>query len=191
MSSETGYRDIDRRARVLAKAIKYTVRPVEERILDFEEAIQGYLEEDVVAEAARCVQCPEPQACMLRCPAGNDVPEALWLVSQRDFIGAAKVFAATSPLPEVCGRVCPNICQDGCGLMKGCGSISVGKVEAWVTSYARQYGVMAIEVPEEKTGKQEKEKPEDSEKKQAPEKPEKPEQPKKPKVPGPGDIAPG
>jgi glutamate synthase (NADPH/NADH) small chain len=90
---------------------------------------------------------------MLRCPAGNDVPEALWLISQRDFIGAAKVFAATSPLPEVCGRVCPNICQDGCGLLKGCGSISVGKLEAFVANYARQAGALAIEVPEEKTGK--------------------------------------
>jgi glutamate synthase (NADPH/NADH) small chain len=90
---------------------------------------------------------------MLRCPAGNDVPEALWLISEGDFIGAAKVFAATSPLPEVCGRVCPNICQDGCGLLKGCGSISVGKLEACVASYARSQGALKIEVPEEKTGK--------------------------------------
>jgi glutamate synthase (NADPH/NADH) small chain len=153
MSSETGYRDIDRRERVLSKAVKYEVRPVEERIRDFEEVILGYCEESGIAEAARCVQCPEPQACMLRCPAGNDIPEALWLISQRDFIGAAKVFAATSPLPEVCGRVCPNICQEGCSLIKGCGSISIGKLEACVTSYARQFGVLAIEVPEEKTGK--------------------------------------
>jgi glutamate synthase (NADPH/NADH) small chain len=129
------------------------VRPAEERILDFEEATLGYSEEDGVAEAERCVQCPEPQACMLRCPAGNDVPEALWLISQRDFIGAAKVFAATSPLPEVCGRVCPNVCQDGCGLLKSCGSISVGKLEAFAANYARQMGALAIEVPEEKTGK--------------------------------------
>jgi glutamate synthase (NADPH/NADH) small chain len=153
VSSETGYRDIDRRARARKKAIKYTLRPVEERTQDFKEAVLGYCEENGVAEAARCVQCPEPQACMLRCPAGNNVPEALWLISQGDLIGAAKVFAATSPLPEVCGRVCPNICQDGCGLMKGCGSIAVGKLEAYVSSYARQFGALAIEVPEEKTGK--------------------------------------
>jgi len=153
MSSETGYRDIDRKARTRAKARKYAMRPVEERIQDFEEAVLGYCEEDGIAEAERCVQCPEPQACMMRCPAGNDIPEALWLISQRDFIGAAKVFAATSPLPEVCGRVCPNICQDGCSLLKGCGSISIGKLEACVSSYARQFGALAIEVPEEKTGK--------------------------------------
>jgi glutamate synthase (NADPH/NADH) small chain len=153
MSSETGYRDIDRKARTRVKAIKYAMRPVEERIQDFEEVVLGFCEEDGIAEAERCVQCPEPQACMMRCPAGNDIPEALWLISQRDFIGAAKVFAATSPLPEVCGRVCPNICQDGCSLLKGCGSISIGKLEACVSSYARQFGALAIEVPEEKTGK--------------------------------------
>jgi glutamate synthase (NADPH/NADH) small chain len=38
-------------------------------------------------------------------------------------------------------------------LLKTCGPISVGKLEACVTSYARQHGALAIEVPDEKTGK--------------------------------------
>jgi glutamate synthase (NADPH/NADH) small chain len=90
---------------------------------------------------------------MLRCPGGNDVPEALWLISQGDFIGAAKVFAATSPLPEVCGRVCPNLCQVGCVLGRYYGSISVGKLEAFVADIARREGALAIKTPDEKTGK--------------------------------------
>ncbi len=153
MSSETGYRDIDRKARVRQPPVKYAKRPVEERVLDFEEVILGFDEETARAEALRCLQCPDPQPCMSSCPAGNDVAEALWLISQGDFIGAAKVFAATSPLPEVCGRVCPNLCQEGCVLGKYCGAISIGKLEAFVADVARRAGALAIEVPEEKTGR--------------------------------------
>ncbi len=153
MSSETGYRDIDRKARARQPALKYVRRPVEERILDFNEAVLGFDAETAKAEAMRCVQCPDPQPCLLSCPAGNDVPEALWLISQGDFIGAAKVFAATSPLPEVCGRACPNLCQEGCVLGRYYGSVSVGKLEAFVADIARREGALAIEVPQEKTGK--------------------------------------
>ncbi len=99
------------------------------------------------------MQCPEPQPCILRCPAGNDVPQALWLISQGDFIGAAQVFAATSPLPEVCGRVCPNLCQQGCVLGRVYGSVSVGKLEAFVADVARQAGALAIDVPSARSGK--------------------------------------
>ena len=107
-------------------------------------------------EASRCMQCPDPQPCILRCPAGNDVPEALWLVSQGDFVGAARVFSATSPLPEVCGRVCPNLCQQGCVLGRVYGAVSVGKLEAFVADIARKEGLLTITVPEEKTGKRSK-----------------------------------
>jgi glutamate synthase (NADPH/NADH) small chain len=153
MSSETGYRDIDRKERARRPAVKYTRRPVEERVLDFNEAVLGFNEETAKAEALRCVQCPEPQPCLLRCPAGNDVPEALWLINQGDFIGAAKVFSATSPLPEVCGRACPNLCQEGCVLGRYYGSVSVGKLEAFVADIARREGLLSIKVPDDKTGK--------------------------------------
>ncbi|MFQ5419651.1 MAG: hypothetical protein ACE5EY_04740, partial [Anaerolineae bacterium] len=114
MSSETTYRNISRIARVNSEPVKYVKRPVEERVHDFKEAIAGYDELLAIAEAARCMQCPQPQACTLNCPAGNDIPEAVWLASQGRFVEAGQVFARTSPLPEVCGRVCPNLCQDGC-----------------------------------------------------------------------------
>ncbi len=153
MSSDTAFRDINRKTRARRIPVEYDKRPKEERILDFDEVILGFDQETARAEASRCVQCPDPQACTLNCPAGNDIPEALWLISQGDFVGAAKVFARTSPLPEVCGRVCPNLCQQGCVLGKYYGSASIGKLEAFVANVARREGVLAIEIPEEKTGK--------------------------------------
>lgn len=153
MSSETGYRAIDRKDRARQQPVKYVRRPVEDRVDDFEEVVLGFDEATAMAEASRCIQCPDPQPCLLNCPAGNDVPEAMWLISQGDFIGAAQVFAATSPLPEVCGRVCPNLCQEGCVLGRYYGSVSVGKLEAFVADIARRQGALAIQAPETKTGK--------------------------------------
>jgi glutamate synthase (NADPH/NADH) small chain len=153
MSSEAFFRNVDRKSRTYQLPVEYEKRPKDERITDFKEVICGFDMESAIAEASRCIQCPDPQPCLLNCPAGNDIPEAIWLTSQGDFIGAAKVFAATSPLPEVCGRVCPNLCQQGCVLGRCYGSVSIGKLEAFVTNVARQAGALAIEVPEQKTGK--------------------------------------
>lgn len=149
----TAFRDIERKARAQEPPVKYYKRAVEDRILDFDEVVLGFDEEAAMAEAARCLQCPEPQPCILNCPAGNDLPTALWHISQGEFLEAALVFSETSPLPEVCGRVCPNLCQEGCALSRRNGSISIGKLEEFVADEARLAGLLVIEVPEAKSGK--------------------------------------
>jgi len=153
MSVQSFYRVIDRKERTYKTPVPYEKRPVEERTTDFDEVICGFNVETAMAEAARCIQCPDPQPCLLNCPAGNDIPEALWLTSQGDFVGAAQVFAQTSPLPEVCGRVCPMLCQRGCVLGKYNGAVTIGKIEAFVANKAREAGVLAINPPAQKTGK--------------------------------------
>jgi glutamate synthase (NADPH/NADH) small chain len=153
MSSETDYRPVDRQGRVNRKPVQYYKRDVEERVHDFEEVVLGFDDESAMAEAMRCMQCPEPQACTLNCPAGNDVPEALWHISEGRFLEAAEIFSRTSPLPEICGRVCPNLCQEGCVLGRKNGAASIGKLEAFVADKARQAGMMVIQVPEIKSGK--------------------------------------
>lgn len=153
MSSDTAYRNISRQGRANQQPVKYYKRDVEERVKDFEEVVLGFDDETAVAEAMRCIQCPDPQACTLSCPAGNDIPEALWLISQGEFVEAAKVFARTSPLPEICGRVCPSLCQEGCVLGSRNGPATIGKLEAFVADKARQSGALAIPVPQQKSGK--------------------------------------
>lgn len=154
MLSETSFRAINRQGRANSFPVAYLKREVEDRICDFDEVILGYDEELAMEEALRCLQCPEPQACTLNCPAGNNIPEALWLIGEGRFVEAGEVFARTSPLPEVCGRVCPNLCQEGCVLGQRLGPASIGKLEAFAADYARRAGVLAITVPEQKTGKQ-------------------------------------
>ena len=151
--SNTAFRDIDRKARAREAPVSYFKRAVEDCVSDFDEVILGFDEEMAMAEASRCIQCPEPQPCLLNCPAGNDLPSALWHISRGEFIEAALVFAETSPLPEVCGRVCPNLCQEGCVLGTRNGSVSIGKLEEFVADEARLAGALAIKAPEEKSGK--------------------------------------
>ena len=152
MLSETAFRSINRQGRVNQPPVSYSKRDAEERICDFDEVILGFDETLAIEEALRCMQCPEPQACTLNCPAGNDVPEALWLISEGRFVEAGLVFAETSPLPEVCGRVCPNLCQEGCVLGRRLGAASIGKLEAFAAERAREAGVLDILVPRQKSG---------------------------------------
>jgi glutamate synthase (NADPH/NADH) small chain len=77
----------------------------------------------------------------------------MWHISQGEFVEAALVFSETSPLIEVCGRVCPNLCQESCAQGSRNGPISIGKLETFIADEARLAGALKIQVPEEKTGK--------------------------------------
>lgn len=153
MLSETAFRNVNRQGRANRPPVPYLKRDPEDRICDFAEATLGFDEELAVEEALRCLQCPEPQACILNCPIGNDIPEALWLIGEGRFVEAGVVFAETSSLPEVCGRVCPNLCQEGCVLSRRRGAAFIGKLEAFAADAARAAGALSIPVPDEKTGK--------------------------------------
>ena len=67
-------------------------------------------------EAAPLLQCPAAP-CTKACPLHNDIPSALALLEAGDFIGAANKFRETSPMPEMCGRLCPQElqCEGTCG----------------------------------------------------------------------------
>ena len=78
--SETAFRDISRRERAFQEPVPYFKRSVEDRVLDFDEVVLGFDGEMAMAEAARCLQCPDPQPCLDNCPAGNDLPKAMWLI---------------------------------------------------------------------------------------------------------------
>ena len=59
------------------------------RATNFEEVCLGYNEEEAVAEASRCLNCPKPR-CVGGCPVGINIPGFIAKVKERDFEGAAK-----------------------------------------------------------------------------------------------------
>jgi glutamate synthase (NADPH/NADH) small chain len=127
------------RDRLQIPHVPYAKRLPEQRVQDFDEIVLGYDPETARLEASRCLQCPQPSACVQACPLGNDIPLALWLISQGDFLAAAEVYRQTSIFPEICGRVCPQerLCEGACVLGRRDEAPSLGKLEMFVADYER------------------------------------------------------
>lgn len=138
---------IDRKARARVPSLEVSTRPVSERLCDFEDVVIEMTPEMAMAEASRCVQCPDPAPCMLACPAHNDIPSAMWLIEHGEFIEAANLYRQTSSMPEICGRVCPQeqLCQGSCSHLKSFEPVMTGPLEAFVTCYQRR--TEGVEIP--------------------------------------------
>ena len=142
---------IDRKARVRTAAWDLELRPVSERVQDFEDASIPLTAEQAMQEAARCLHCPDPAPCTQACPAHNDIPSAMWLIEQGQFLEAARLYRQTSSLPEICGRVCPHeqFCQGSCPQRKLNGAVMTGVLEAFAADYERavQGSVIPVGTP--------------------------------------------
>jgi glutamate synthase (NADPH/NADH) small chain len=130
---------IDRKERANSPFRDISLRSPEERLCDFEDVVIAFDEERAVAEASRCIHCPDPAPCMVACPTHNDIPSAMWLIEQRRFLEAAEIYHKTSSLPEICGRVCPHeqLCQGSCVHNKTHEPVLTGQLEAFVVDYER------------------------------------------------------
>jgi glutamate synthase (NADPH/NADH) small chain len=150
----SGELKIDRKERMQLELVEQQARPVKERLADFGPTFIPLTPEEAKAAAERCIHCPDPAACVEACPVHNDIPSAMWLIEEGDFIGAAEVYRQTSSMPEVCGVVCPHeaVCQGACVRNKRGEPVVTGALEAFVTTYQRQHDKVAIPVGK-KTGK--------------------------------------
>lgn len=85
------------------------------RITCNEEVNCGISREQAVLEATRCLDCPDPQ-CIHGCPVGINIPGFIKNIQRGAIDEAAQVLRATSALPAVCGRVCPQEkqCESRC-----------------------------------------------------------------------------
>ncbi len=110
------------------------------RITCNEEVNQGLSEEQAVTEAARCMDCPDPQ-CMQGCPVSINIPGFIKNIERHNFAEAAAVLKQTSALPAVCGRVCPQEkqCESRCiyNKMKKA-PVAIGYLERFAADYERE-----------------------------------------------------
>ena len=93
-----------------------------------EEVNLGLNEEQAVTEAKRCLDCHNP-TCMHGCPVGINIPKFIKNIERGEFLEAAKTLKATSALPAVCGRVCPQEkqCESQCTQLKaGHDAVAIG-----------------------------------------------------------------
>lgn len=92
-------------------------------------------------QAGRCLDCGNPY-CANACPVHNDIPRWLKLVEEGRVIEAAAMVHETNPLPEMCGRVCPQdrLCEGACTLADGFGAVTIGSVEKYIVDSAFAQG---------------------------------------------------
>lgn len=113
------------------------------RITNMEEVALGYTENQVIAEAMRCIQC-KTKPCIKGCPVGIDIPGFIKLAAEGKFALANSKIKESSLLPSICGRVCPqeSQCQLYCTLGKMKKdvdqSVAIGRIERFVADYARE-----------------------------------------------------
>ncbi len=131
------YLDINRKSRAILPFYELDIRPAQERVCDFEDVVLAMDAERAMYEASRCIHCPDPAPCVVACPVDNDIPSAMWLIEQGDFIGAAQLYRQNSSLPEICGRVCPHeqLCQGSCVRNKKHEPVLTGALETFVADY--------------------------------------------------------
>ncbi|MBN2146214.1 MAG: NAD(P)-dependent oxidoreductase [Anaerolineales bacterium] len=125
------------------------VRPVIERVGDFNETIFLGDEKWARYEASRCLHCYNRPACQQACPAGNDISQAMLYIEQGKFLEAAQVYRKTTTFPEICGRVCPQekLCEGACVRNRRGDPVPTGALEAFVTEYERRTVGYHIPVP--------------------------------------------
>lgn len=103
---------------------------------NFEEVALGYTKEQALTEAARCLQCKN-SPCVGGCPVQINIPAFIKKITEEDFEGAYEIIHASSALPAVCGRVCPqeNQCEGRCVRgIKG-EPVAIGRLERFVADW--------------------------------------------------------
>ncbi len=120
--------------------------PVYRATTRVEEVNIGLTEEQALTEAKRCLDCANP-TCMEGCPVSINIPSFIKNVERGEFLEAAKVIKATSALPAVCGRVCPQEkqCESKCMHLKmGHQAVAIGNLERFVADFERESGKIAL-----------------------------------------------
>ncbi|MGD2159371.1 MAG: NAD(P)-dependent oxidoreductase [Anaerolineales bacterium] len=142
--------NIDRRERMKLAYQDPPIRPVDERVKDFDNVVLTLDPDRAIYEAKRCIHCADPAPCYKACPAHNDISLALWLIEKGEFIEAAQVYRQTSSMPEICSQVCPHeqLCQGNCVRAKRGEPVLTGDLEKFVSKYERESVGVEISVGE-------------------------------------------
>ena len=116
--------------------------PVQVRVMGYGEIAGEFAMPQASGQAGRCIDCGNPY-CEHACPVHNYIPNWLKLVQDGRIFEAATLMHETNPLPEICGRVCPQdrLCEGSCTLEQTAfGSVTIGSIERWVTDEALRQG---------------------------------------------------
>ena len=133
---------------IIPKKHEMPTQAPEVRAHNFDEVALGYTEEMAIAEANRCINCKN-RPCVNGCPVNIRIPDFIARVKEGDFEGAYQIIAATSSLPAVCGRVCPQEtqCESKCTLGNKFEPVAIGRLERFVADWHNKNVKEAAEAP--------------------------------------------
>jgi len=107
---------------------------------NFNEVALGYTDEQALAEAERCIQCPK-RGCVEGCPVDIEIPAFIQAILDGDMPEAVRVLKNKNSLPGICGRVCPQEtqCEATCSLAKKQAPIAIGRLERYVADWEQAH----------------------------------------------------
>jgi len=120
-------------------------RDVETRAKDFHEIYADFIDAKAKEQSSRCSQCGVP-FCQTHCPLHNNIPDWLRMTAEGRVREAYELSQATSAMPEVCGRICPQdrLCEGNCVIeQSGHGTVTIGSVEKYLSDKAWEEGWVA------------------------------------------------
>lgn len=126
-------------------------RPIDVRILDWQEVYQDFDARSLEKQAGRCMDCGIP-FCHQGCPLGNLIPEWNDLIYDRDWGQAIERLHATNNFPEFTGRLCPAPCEAACVLGINADPVTIKQVEVAIVDRAWEAGWITPQPPESLTG---------------------------------------
>ncbi|WP_420471632.1 NAD(P)-dependent oxidoreductase [Brevundimonas sp. FT23042] len=113
-----------------------------ERVQNHAEIYADFAPDAGKGQASRCAQCGVP-FCQSACPLQNNIPDWLRLAAEGRAEEAWRQSEATSTMPEICGRICPQdrLCEGSCTLeQSGWETVTIGSVERWLGDQAFENG---------------------------------------------------
>ncbi len=144
MGKPTGFKEIPREMP--------TRRPVELRILDWEEIYTEFPEDQLRRQGARCMDCGVP-FCNNGCPLGNLIPDWADLVYRGRFREALDALLKTNNFPEFTGRICPAPCEEACVLSINDKAVTIKVIEQSIIDRGFKEGWITAKHPPKRTGK--------------------------------------
>jgi glutamate synthase (NADPH/NADH) small chain len=127
-------------------------RPVDLRLLDWNEVYEDFSHDTLEKQAGRCMNCGIP-FCHQGCPLANLIPEWNTLVWRKDWSDAIERLHATNNFPEFTGTLCPAPCETACVLAINDDAVTIKQVEIEIIDRAWDEGWVTPVLPEARTGK--------------------------------------
>jgi len=128
------------------------LRPIGERVNDFQEVYEEFPEQKLRLQGARCMDCGVP-FCHTGCPLNNVIPDWNDLVYRDRWRDAVRALHATNNFPEFTGRICPAPCEAACVLGINSPPVTIKNIEKEIIEHAFREGWIRPEIPSHRTGK--------------------------------------